>query len=73
VIAGASPSRCRSARYLKSDRLAGEPHTRLRLFCSPHRRESSLYPTITQLERAAGLRQRGHGGAADRQSARPSP
>jgi len=38
------------------DRLAGEPHTRLRLFCSPHHRDSALYPTITQLERAAGFR-----------------
>jgi class 3 adenylate cyclase/predicted ATPase len=38
------------------ERLAGEPHTRLRTFCSPHHRESALYPTITQLERAAGFR-----------------
>jgi tetratricopeptide (TPR) repeat protein len=38
------------------ERLAGEPHTRLRTFCSPHHQQSALYPTITQLERAAGLR-----------------
>jgi class 3 adenylate cyclase len=38
------------------DRLAGEPHTRLRLFCSPHHQVSALYPTITQLQRAAGFR-----------------
>jgi class 3 adenylate cyclase/predicted ATPase len=38
------------------DRLAGEPHTRLRLFCSPHHQDHALYPTITQLERAAGFR-----------------
>ena len=38
------------------ERLAGEPHTRLRLFCSPHHQDSALYPTITQLERAAGFR-----------------
>jgi hypothetical protein len=38
------------------ERLAGEPHTRLRTFCSPHHQESALYPTITQLERAAGFR-----------------
>jgi hypothetical protein len=38
------------------DRLAGEPHTRLRSFCSPHHQDSALYPTITQLERAAGFR-----------------
>jgi class 3 adenylate cyclase len=38
------------------DRLAGEPHTRLRAFCSPHHQETALYPSITRLERAAGLR-----------------
>jgi len=38
------------------EQLSGEPHTRLRLFCSPHHQESALYPTITQLERAAGFR-----------------
>ena len=38
------------------ERLSSEPHARLRLFCSPHHRDSSLYPTITQLERAAGFR-----------------
>ena len=35
--------------------LAGEPHTRLRYFCSPHHLDSALHPTITQLERAAGF------------------
>ena len=38
------------------ERLAGEPHTRLRYFCSPHYQDSALYPSITQLERAAGFR-----------------
>jgi class 3 adenylate cyclase/tetratricopeptide (TPR) repeat protein len=38
------------------DQIAGEPHIRLRLFCSPHHQDSALYPTITQLERAAGFR-----------------
>jgi class 3 adenylate cyclase len=38
------------------ERLSGEPHTRLRYFCSPHHQDSALYPIITQLERAAGLR-----------------
>jgi class 3 adenylate cyclase len=33
-----------------------EPHTRLRYFCSPHHQDSALYPSITQLERAAGFR-----------------
>jgi hypothetical protein len=36
--------------------LCGEPHTRLRLFCSPHNHNHALYPTTTQLERAAGFR-----------------
>jgi class 3 adenylate cyclase/tetratricopeptide (TPR) repeat protein len=36
-------------------RLEGEPHTRLRYFCSPHYAHSALYPFIAQLERAAGL------------------
>jgi predicted ATPase/class 3 adenylate cyclase len=38
------------------EELSGETHTRLRSFCSPHHRDSALYPTITQLERAAGFR-----------------
>jgi class 3 adenylate cyclase len=38
------------------ERLAGEPHTRLRYFCSPQRTDSALYPMIAgQLERAAGF------------------
>jgi class 3 adenylate cyclase/predicted ATPase len=35
--------------------LEGEPHTRLRYFCSPHRQASALFPFIAQLERAAGF------------------
>jgi class 3 adenylate cyclase len=38
------------------DRLSNEPHTRLRTFCSPHHQDHALYPTIAQLERAAGFR-----------------
>jgi len=38
------------------ERLSGEQHTRLRYFCSPHYQDSALYPSITQLERAAGFR-----------------
>ena len=34
---------------------AGEPHTRLRYFCSPHHQASALHPFITQLEDAAGF------------------
>jgi class 3 adenylate cyclase/predicted ATPase len=37
------------------DRLAAEPHTRLRCFCSPQHTEHALYPLTTQLQRAAGL------------------
>jgi predicted ATPase len=37
-------------------RLSAEPHTRLRYFCSPHHQDSALYPSIAQLERAAGFR-----------------
>ncbi len=37
------------------DRLADEPHIRLRYFCSPHHQDSTLYPVIRQLERAAGF------------------
>src|SRR5207344_3359483 len=35
--------------------LASEPHTRLRYFCSPQHTDSALYPTISQMERAAGF------------------
>jgi class 3 adenylate cyclase/tetratricopeptide (TPR) repeat protein len=38
------------------ERNSAEPHTRLRYFCSPHHQDSALYPSITQLERAAGFR-----------------
>jgi class 3 adenylate cyclase len=38
------------------ERLSSEPHIRLRYFCSPHHQDSALYPSITQLERAAGFR-----------------
>jgi Adenylate and Guanylate cyclase catalytic domain/AAA ATPase domain len=37
------------------ERLSNEPHTRLRYFRSPHHQQSALYPSITQLERAAGF------------------
>ena len=35
------------------ERLASEPHTRLRYFCSPQHTDSALYPIISQMERAA--------------------
>jgi class 3 adenylate cyclase/predicted ATPase len=37
------------------ERLADQPHTRLRYFCSPQHTDSALYPVIGQTERAAGL------------------
>jgi class 3 adenylate cyclase len=37
------------------ERLANEPHTRLRNFCSPQHTDSAFYPIIDQMERAAGL------------------
>ena len=37
------------------ERVAAEPHTRLRYFCSPQHTDSALYPIISQMERAAGL------------------
>ena len=37
------------------ERLANEPHTRLRYFCSPQHTDSALYPIISQMERAAGF------------------
>jgi len=36
--------------------ISARPHTRLRYFCSPHHQDSALYPSIAQLERAAGFR-----------------
>ena len=38
-----------------SERIATEPHTSLRYFCSPQHTDSALYPIIGQMERAAGL------------------
>jgi class 3 adenylate cyclase len=35
------------------ERIASEPHTRLRYFCSPQHTDSALYPIISQMERAA--------------------
>ena len=38
-----------------SERIASDPHTRVRYFCSPYHQDSVLYPFIIQLERAAGF------------------
>src|SRR5262249_58005710 len=37
-------------------RRSGEPHTLLRLSCSPHQQDSAFYRAIRQLEQAAGFR-----------------
>ena len=37
------------------ERLATEPHTRLRYFCSPQHIDSAFYPIIGQMQRAAPL------------------
>ena len=37
------------------ERLATEPYTRLRYFCSPQHTDSALYPIISQMERASGF------------------
>jgi class 3 adenylate cyclase/predicted ATPase len=39
------------------ERLASDPHTRLRYFCSPQRTDSAFFPIIRQMERAAGFAQ----------------
>jgi predicted ATPase len=36
------------------ERLATEPHTRVRYFCSPQHTDTALYPIIGPMERAAG-------------------
>jgi predicted ATPase len=45
-----------------TERIAPEPHIRLRWFCSPHHQDSALYPVIAQMERAAGF---AHGDAPE--------
>lgn len=45
------------------DLLSGEPHVRLRYFCSPHHAHSALHPFIAQLERAADFQEGNSAGA----------
>ncbi len=45
----------RIAESLLRSTLDGEPHTRIRYFCSPHHAQSALHPFIAQLEQAAGF------------------
>ncbi len=37
------------------EQIAGEAHTRLRYFCSPHHTNSALHPIVSQIEHAAGF------------------
>jgi predicted ATPase/class 3 adenylate cyclase len=37
------------------ERIADEPHARLQYYCSSHHQDSTLYPIVAQLERAAGF------------------
>ena len=56
VLISAEPGigKSRLAEALRES-IAGEPHARLRYFCSPHRQDSALFPFIGELERAAGF------------------
>ena len=45
----------RLAAHFLNERIAAEPHIRLRYQCSPHHRASALYPVIAQLQRSAKL------------------
>ena len=56
LISGEPGSASRGLRRLLEERIADEPHTRLRYLCSPHHTNSALYPFIAQLERAAGFK-----------------
>ena len=52
------------------ERLAIEPHTRLRYFCSPQHTDSAFYPIISQMERAAAIHARRHRASEARQTRR---
>jgi len=54
------------------ERLATEPHTRLRYFCSPQHTDSAFYPIISQMERAAGFAHDDHYANEARQARCPA-
>jgi class 3 adenylate cyclase len=54
VIGEAGIGKSRSIEALQ-EALAGEPHARIHLQCSPHHSDSALYPVIQYLSRAAGF------------------
>ena len=53
------------------ERIAAEPHTRLRYFCSPQHTDSALYPIISQMERASVFTAQRHCASKARQTGRP--
>jgi class 3 adenylate cyclase/tetratricopeptide (TPR) repeat protein len=54
VVGEAGIGKSRSIEALQ-EAIAGEPHTRINLQCSPYHSDSALYPVIQYLHRAAGL------------------
>jgi class 3 adenylate cyclase/tetratricopeptide (TPR) repeat protein len=54
VIGEAGIGKSRSIEALQ-EAIAGEPHTRINLQCSPYHSDSALYPVIQYLGRAAGF------------------
>jgi predicted ATPase len=52
LLSGEAVSRLAAALL---QRLADEPHMRLRYFCSPQHTDSAFYPVISQMQRAAGF------------------
>jgi tetratricopeptide (TPR) repeat protein len=52
------------------ERIAQEPHRRLRYFCSPHHQDSAFYPFIGHLEHAAGFARDDDPGARQHKLAR---
>jgi predicted ATPase len=52
------------------ERIAAEPHTRLRYFCSPQHTDGALYRIISQMERASVFTYR-HCASKARQTGRP--
>ena len=57
VIGEAGIGKSRAVEALQ-EALAGEPHARIHLQCSPYHSDSALYPVIQHLSRAARLRRR---------------
>src|SRR4029077_11954001 len=51
LVGEAGIGKSRLTRALREG-LPSEPHLRLRYFCSPHHRDSALFPVISQIEYA---------------------